>query len=221
MGTVTDAWADIERWLARHAPRSAALLAGPADAAAIAAAEARLGLAFPPELVESLSRHNGLTQWDNLFPGHPPLSVDGIVEHYEMCLEIDEDEGDYHDTLDEGEEPWWHELWLPFSQIDGDSQIFDLRPGPGHGRLGTAVHDNSGDFTHAWPSLGAYLADTAGALLRGGGADGNSNDGRRYWVPYLTPESTLWWSSAGETHLNGKPLRPAPVEVSTCCFRSV
>lgn len=213
MGQVTDAWADIERWLAKHAPDSAALLAGPADPGEIAAAERRLGLAFPAELVESLRRHDGLTAWDNLFPGQPPLSVRRIVEHYEMCLEISDDLGEDPDDLDDGEEPWWHELWLPFAEIDGDSQIFDLRPGPGFGRLGVAAHDNGGRFEPAWPSLGAYLAATAHALLHGGGADGGEPDGSRYWHPFLTEKNTLWWSTAGETQLNGRPLRPAPVGV--------
>ena len=78
MGVVTEAWARIEEWLARHTPASAAALAPPADPADIAAAEAALGLAFPPELVESLRRHDGQRIWANILPKgrrcRPPAS---------------------------------------------------------------------------------------------------------------------------------------------------
>lgn len=79
MATVTEARAQIEEWLARHAPASAAVLAPPADPAEIAAAEATLGLAFPPELVESLRRHNGLVEWANILPENPPLPVNRLA----------------------------------------------------------------------------------------------------------------------------------------------
>jgi cell wall assembly regulator SMI1 len=211
MGQVTDAWSAIERWMARHAPRSAELLAGPADPAEIAAAEARLRVAFPPELVESLRRHDGLSRWgwDNVFPGQPPLQVAQIVAHHEMCMDIAGD-GDGREPAEEGREPWWHPLWIPFAEIDGDAQIIDLRPGPGHGRLGWSYHDDRGTFRDAWPSLGAYLAATADALLHGGGTSRYA-DGGRYCFPYLTPEDTLWWAPPGTSDLDGEPLRPAPV----------
>jgi cell wall assembly regulator SMI1 len=68
----------------------------------------------------------------------------------------------------EYDEPWWHELWLPFAEADGTAQVIDLRPGPGYLRVGFAIHDGTGDFDDGWPSLGAYLTDVADVLDHGG-----------------------------------------------------
>jgi cell wall assembly regulator SMI1 len=201
MGVVIEAWARIENWLARFAPASAAVLAPPADQDEIAAAETALGLAFPLELVESLRRHNGLLEWANILPESPPLSVAGIMEYRQMCMDVAQGFDGLAPSRPD-EEPWWHELWLPFAGADGDSQVIDLRPGPGYGRLGWAVHDSGGDFDEAWPSLGAYLTEVAGALLNSTGVNG--------WYPYLNVDGELWWTIANQTELNGEPLRSAP-----------
>lgn len=203
MGTVTEAWIRIEDWLRRHAPVSAAVLAPPADPAEIAAAEDTLGLALPAELAESLRRHNGLRKWAKILPEKPPLSVARIVKHRQMCMDIAADI-DGFTTLDGDTEPWWHELWVPFAESDGDAQVIDLRPGPGHGRLGWAVHDDLGDFAGAWPSLGAYLRETANGLATGTPVNG--------WCPYLTVDGELWWDLPNETELVGEPLWPAPTD---------
>ncbi|MEV0381265.1 SMI1/KNR4 family protein [Nonomuraea sp. NPDC050643] len=201
MSVVGEAWGRIEEWLERHAPSSAAVLAPPADPREIAAAQATLGLAFPAELVESLRRHDGLLEWANVLPEHPPLSVAQIVEHRQMCMDVAESV-DGFTPPGPGQEPWWHELWLPFAGCDGDAQVIDLRPGPGYARLGWTVHDNGGHFDGAWPCLGAYLAETADAL-----ADRLPVNG---WHAYLTVDGDLWWSTAGQVELNGTPLRHAP-----------
>jgi cell wall assembly regulator SMI1 len=201
MAGVTDAWARIEGWMLRHAAVSAEMLAGPADPAAIAAAEAELGLAFPAELTESLLRHDGLVDWANVLPEAVPLSTAGIVEHRQMRMDIAEDVDGFV-AHREQDEPWWHELWLPFADADGDLQVVDLRPGPGYLRLGFAPHDNPAHFDDAWPSLGDYLSAVAHAL------ETSSEAGE--WFPYLTVDGELWWSLPGETELNGEPLRPAP-----------
>lgn len=88
---------------------------------------------------------------------------------------------------------------------DGDLQVIDLRPGPGHGRVGVAPHDNPADFADAWPSLGAYLAAVADSLDTGAAVG--------YWYPYVTVDGMLWWDLAGRTELNGEPLRPADAEL--------
>ncbi|SCL73055.1 SMI1/KNR4 family protein [Micromonospora peucetia] len=201
VGTVTEAWMRMEDWLRRYAPRSAAVLAPPADPGELAAAQVTLGLIFPDELVESLRRHDGLTAWANVFPEAPLLSVAQIVEHRQMCMDVAENVDGFTPT-EPGAEPWWHERWLPVAEDNGNSQVIDLRPGPGHGRLGRAVHDNGGDFSDAWPSLAAYLTATADALTAGGAVG--------HWHPYLNADDELWWSLADETNLHGEALRPAP-----------
>lgn len=198
---VTEAWARIEGWMQQHAPASTTVLARPTAQGSIAAAEAELGLAFPPELAESLRRHDGLTKWANILPEAAPLSVMGIVEHRQMRMEI-AGSVDGFTRHSAGTEPWWHERWLPFGDSDGDLQVIDLRPGSGFARVGSAPHDNPADFSDAWPSLEAYLTTVADALETGGAAG--------VWYPYLTIEGELWWDLGGETELNGEPLRPVP-----------
>jgi hypothetical protein len=118
-----------------------------------------------------------------------------------MCVEIAGDDPDLTEP-DGDREPWWHPLWIPWAQSDGDSQIIDMREGPGQGRLGSAAHDESGHFEDGWPSLAVYLTAVADALDHGGEVGGNA--------PYLTEEGELWWTFPHETELNGAPLVPAP-----------
>ncbi|MEU8242386.1 SMI1/KNR4 family protein [Actinoplanes missouriensis] len=194
---VIAAWARIGGWLREHTPRSAAMLAGPASPEQITAVS--LGFDLPPDLVASLRCHDGLTDWANILPEAAPLSVAGIAEQVEIRMDVAEDVDGFavHPPNDE---PWWSELWVPFADAEGDLQVIDLRPGPGHGRLGMAPHDNPADFTGAWPSLGAYLTAVADALHTGGPVG--------EWHPYLTEDDELWWSLADQTDLNGRPLRP-------------
>jgi cell wall assembly regulator SMI1 len=200
MGVVVDAWTRIDAWLARFAPASAAVLAPPADPSEIAAAEAEIGYAFPEELVESLRCHNGVLTWANVLPACPPAPVAQIVAYRQMCMEIEAD----MEYAEEYDEPWWHELWLPFAEADGTAQVIDLRPGPGYLRVGFAIHDSTGDFDDAWPSLGAYLTEVADVLDNGGAVRGA-------WAPFLIGAGELWWDLVGHTELNGEPLHPAPL----------
>ncbi|GAB7036185.1 MULTISPECIES: SMI1/KNR4 family protein [Catenuloplanes] len=199
--SVHAAWERIERWMARHAPRSLALLAPPATPADIAALDAVLRFETPPALAESLRRHNGLTGRANLFPDAAPLSATSIAEHYETCMDVAEDVNGFDPDPETGE-PWWDPWWVPFCADNGDALVVDLRPGPGHGRLGMARHAAGGDFTDGYPPLGPYLTAIADTLDHGGTV------GSRH--PYLTVDDELWWSLPGGTGLNGTPLRPAP-----------
>lgn len=203
-GAVRDAWARIDAWLRAHAPDSSAVLAPPADPAAVEAAQAELNIRFPADLLASLACHDGLRHWANCLPLRPPLPVADLVDHWRMCVEIDEDNrADEDEPAPDGEEPWWHPQWIPWAQSDGDAQIIDMRPGPAQGRLGMAYHDDCGVFTDGWPSLAAYLTEVADVLEKGGAVGGA-------WAPYLTTEGELWWSLKDETQLNGAPLVPAP-----------
>ncbi|MFK0236318.1 DUF4259 domain-containing protein [Streptomyces vinaceus] len=130
---VTRSWARIDSWMQRHAPASYALLAPPADPAEVEAAQEAMGVRFPADLLHSLACHDGLTEWANVFPDQPPMSVAGILDHWQMCVEIAGDASDPSE-LHGDEEPWWHPQWIPWAQSDGDSQIIDMREGPGQGR---------------------------------------------------------------------------------------
>jgi cell wall assembly regulator SMI1 len=177
----------VPRFQRCSCPASLAVLRPSADPASIAAAQHELGLEFPPELVASLSCHDGLHDRASLLPGRP-LAVRQIVETWQMRMEIAEDTGGLQPRPWD-DEPWWHPLWIPWAEAEGDAQVIDLRPGPRQGRLGWAVHDSCADFSDAWPSLTAYLHAVAEAFHVGGGV------GLEY--PYLTVDDELWWDSTG------------------------
>lgn len=201
MSEVTQAWIAIEDWLARFMPTGAGALAPPADPAAIAAAEQQLGLTFPADVVESLLRHDGELSYAGFFPSHSSLlSVSQIVATRHMLNEVAQSENDLGQG--DGDEWWWHELWLPVTDLDGNLDIVDLRPGPGYGRLGWRPIDANADFSDGWTGLGPYLSAIATALTTGGGVD--------QIFPYLTTDGELWWDHAGQEELAGLPLVPAP-----------
>ena len=83
MGSVTEAWVRLEGWSERHTPTSAALLAPSVTVDAISRAEAELEMTLPAELIESLRRHNGVTQRTRILPKAPPLSSTDIVDQYD------------------------------------------------------------------------------------------------------------------------------------------
>lgn len=199
MTAVSEAWTRIEHWMHQHAPASADALAPPAAPAELASAAKHLGFALPDELVETLSCHNGLLREANRLPEGSPLGTAGVIEEYEVRMLVASDL-DGFSVMPTDEEPWWSPQWVPFSANDRKQQVIDLRPGAGQGRLGIAPKDGPGEFDAAWPSLGAYLTDVAQALETGRPVG--------YWHPYLLEDRTLWWSSAGETELNGEPLFP-------------
>ncbi|MFJ6482214.1 hypothetical protein ACIQK6_19130 [Streptomyces sp. NPDC091682] len=79
---VRSSWDRIDGWLREHAPTSYENLARPADAGAVEAAQAEMGLRFPADLVDSLLCHDGLLRWGSVLPGPPPQSVAQIVAHW-------------------------------------------------------------------------------------------------------------------------------------------
>lgn len=196
-------WQRIETWLAARAPAGLEHLNPPAARDEIDAAEHALGTALPAELVDSLSRHNGMRGWSSLLPEATPLAADAIAQRWQTSMEIAADNNGFAPQPWE-EEPWWHPLWIPWAEsADGVIQIIDLRPGPDHARLGWAGHSSGGDFTDAWLNLPTFLDAIAAALYNGQSVQGLQ--------PYLTADGELWWDQAGRDELNGSPLRPAPV----------
>ncbi|MEN3612354.1 SMI1/KNR4 family protein [Plantactinospora sp. ZYX-F-223] len=187
VGTVPDAattarvdaaWLRIERWLARHAPRSRAGLRPPAAPARIAALQARMSVAFPADLVASLRRHDGADDFD-LPPFYRPLRLDQIAADWAVNCNVRADV-----SMDDH---WWHPSFVPFASAgDGGSLLVDQRPGR-HGRIGEFYPEDGTGFD-GWPaSVGELLAGVAKSL-----ETGEPYSGR--YRPTVDAEGRLDWT---------------------------
>ncbi|PSJ28488.1 hypothetical protein B7P34_12185 [Streptosporangium nondiastaticum] len=200
---LSESWHRIDAWLAAHAAADFALLNPPATPDEIRQAERILGTPLPGHLAESLQCHNGVSTWATFLPEQSPLTVSGIVDHWQTAANIAA-ENDGLAPRPWEDEPWWHPLWIPWAEsADGAAQVIDQRPGPGAGRLGWAGHSGGGDFTDSWPDLASLLHAVAQALHKGGGVRGLH--------PYLTAQGGIWWDEYGCEELNGHPLQAAPI----------
>ncbi len=198
--TISDSWRQLDRWLAQYAPATYAVLAPPATDAELQAV--RKVVALPPELIESLRCHNGLTTWANILPEGPPSSTTEIAANWQLRMELAPD-FDGFTVHPPNPEPYWHPSWIPWADSEGDLHVIDLRPGPSHGRLGMAYHDGTADFFDSWPSLEAYLEAVVHAVHTSTGVSG--------WFPYLTTHEELWWDQGpAKTTLNDEPLVRTP-----------
>ncbi|MFC9943837.1 SMI1/KNR4 family protein [Streptomyces pratensis] len=199
----SESWRLIDAWLATRVPSDFALLDPPATPDEIRNAERILGTPLPGDLAESLRCHNGVSTWTTILPEQSPLTVSGIVDHWQTCVNVAV-ENDGLAPRPWEDEPWWHPLWVPWAEsADGAAQVIDLRPGPYAGRLGWAGHSGGGDFTDSWPDLASLLHAVAQVLHEGGDVRG--------LYPYLTTQGGMWWDAEDCHELNGQPLRAAPV----------
>ncbi|MFD4370635.1 SMI1/KNR4 family protein [Streptomyces sp. NPDC058486] len=202
----SESWRRIDAWLARHAASDFALLNPPATRDDIQRAEQLLGTPLPGDLAASLRCHDGVSAWATFLPEQSPLTVSGIVEHWQTHMDVAaENDGLTRRPWDD--EPWWHPLWVPWAEsADGGAQVIDQRPGPDAGRIGWAGHGGCGDFTDSWPDLASLLDAVAHALHEGGGVRG--------LYPYLTAQGGIWWDEDGQEEIGGHPLRRAPIGLS-------
>ncbi|MEU8504415.1 SMI1/KNR4 family protein [Streptomyces brevispora] len=192
-----ESWDRIESWLARHAPVTHGLLRPPAVLADIAAAELRLGVAFPPDLRESLLRHDGVELQDGTLrlDYYGPLSgVGEIVWSAEFLREVGEDVAEEEAELNEEERDeyayWPYERLLVTLGIgwqSSDGLFLVTRPGPHHGRVGRYFDETGSTFT-PWSGLRHVLSDFATAVENGLPFDGRTP---------LAHEGQLIWDGGG------------------------
>ncbi|WP_329003488.1 hypothetical protein OHA18_09340 [Kribbella sp. NBC_00709] len=196
--SITASWSALDSWLAQHAPTTYAVLAPPVTDADLRTTATVVEL--PPELIESLRCHDGITTWANLLPEAQPSSAAQIAENWQLRMELAAD-FDGFTVQPPSEEPNWHPAWIPWADSEGDLQVVDVRSG----RLGMASHDGTGDFTDSWPDLAAYLSDVVDSLHHGTGVNG--------WYPYLTTRQELWWDRGPDQRaVNDEPLVRVPVD---------
>ncbi|MEQ4306018.1 SMI1/KNR4 family protein [Plantactinospora sp. B6F1] len=175
---VDAAWLRIERWLARHAPRSRAGLRPPAAPARIAALQTRMSMPFPADLVASLRRHDGADDFD-LPPFYQPMRLDQIAADMAVNCRVRADA-----PVDED---WWHPSFVPFASAgDGGSLLVDQRPG-GHGRVGEFYPEDGTGFD-GWPASVAELLNGVARSLE----TGEPYAGR--YGPTVDAEGRLDWT---------------------------
>ncbi|GIH17685.1 SMI1/KNR4 family protein [Rugosimonospora africana] len=214
---VEQSWIRIERWLAAHAPRTAATLRPPAAPAAIAESQRTIGVTFSDDLIASLLRHDGCTHDDASFrlPGdYRLMPVADIVPDWR----IKTDALAQTDTDRRLLGSYWHPGWIPFADTNAvDALVVDCRPGGAPGAVGTHL---KGDGTHfgTWTSVGALLAEVADALERRrpiGTCMPVSFDGRLSWeiVREQHPAPGSVFDLAAEAPVPGIPQARAVGEV--------
>lgn len=224
--TVVQSWARIETWLAQHAAVSHGLLRPSARLEDIAAAELRLGVTFPPDLKESLLRHDGvqLQEGTPTLDYYGPLSgVEDIVSSTEFLRDVGADVAEDETDLDEEERDqhayWPHErllITLGIGWQSSDGLFMVTRPGPHHGRIGRYFDEDGPSFTE-WPGLRHVLADFATALENGTPFDGRTPlafEGRLIWEHGGTvvsdPLSPLGLAAEATEPLVPSPAEPVP-----------
>jgi cell wall assembly regulator SMI1 len=159
---VNAAWKRIEDWLAVHAPRSRRSLRPPASVRAVDDLQRRMSVSFPPDLVATLRRHDGVTS-------------DGFtVPFFYRPLPVNQIAGEWLGTCDsltmvgvEDGTGWWDKAYVPFAIApDGGNLLVDQRPG-NHGRVGEFFAENGVVFER-WPaSIAELLEKTARSLETG------------------------------------------------------
>ncbi|MGW7458352.1 SMI1/KNR4 family protein [Streptomyces sp. NPDC054797] len=223
--TVDQSWARIETWLAQHAAVSHGLLRPPALPEHIAAAELRLGVTFPPDLKDSLLRHDGVQLQDGTptLAYYGPLSgVEDIVRSTEFLRDIgadlDEDEAELDEEERDQHAYWPHErllITLGIGWQSSDGLFLVSRPGPHHGRVGRYFDEDIPSFT-PWLGLRHVLTEFATALENGTPFNGRiplAVEGRLIWDDAATvvPDPLSPLGLAAEATEPLIPLAPEPV----------
>lgn len=150
-------WKRLEKALKANPTAKKSLKKG-ATAEQIAACEAALGVAFPPDLRASYLCHDGQkADADGLFPegfadldsAFVLLSLDEMANQWKTWKEL-ADAGEFRRQKgqpDAGVRPdWWNPKWVPFAwDGGGDSLCVDLAPGKGGTAGQVILHHHADD----------------------------------------------------------------------------
>lgn len=169
---VRDAWKRIARWCKANVPEDEFALAEGASVGDIAAAEAQLGLSFPPALTASYRMHNGSQERAIFLYGYTLLSLNELVDQWQVWQTL------VHEGTFDDSEPkcpkaikkvWWNLKWIPFTHNGGgDHHCVDIDPAK-HGTVGQVIqfnHEIGAHTLHA-PDFGTFLRDYATDLEAG------------------------------------------------------
>ncbi|MHC0433461.1 SMI1/KNR4 family protein [Streptomyces sp. O3] len=213
---VAHSWERIDNWLRQFAPYAYGDLLPPATCEEIAATEERLGLRFPPELVESLMCHNGGDETFCLAGVFRLMSVASIADdrlyQLELAEEVQEDNRAHGNSQPiEGQYAVWHPMWVPFASSGGWFLFIDSRAEPYQSPVG--YRDELGEAAvtrkqrqefgenfctpeQMWSSLPDLLECLADVLESGGVLAGKRPivvDGGLEWEDPDDPEEESSW----------------------------
>ncbi|WP_246364613.1 SMI1/KNR4 family protein [Nonomuraea rhodomycinica] len=179
-------WRRIERWLRTHAPKSRRTLAGPAEPAAVAAVEARMGRRLPDDLRASLLRHDGAVTaedtWGFGFLGNTSLSVREILDTWRGLCDVDDE--DYGGEESDPRSEWWDGRMLP---VGADGSGNHLVVDSVRRDVGDTDNEGTMDFTPGGVRIRSYhtlLKATADALEKGRAIG--------YWKPEVVAGELEW-----------------------------
>lgn len=151
---VEDSWEVIHDWLAFHHPTMLGLLRGPADFAAFAPLEAKIGHTLPDAFKESYLIHDGSDPLAGILIGCPLMPLAKVAYNWEMWADIAND-ADLVQELSEDRashppgavKPLYaNRHWIPFA---GDGQHYialDFDPDTG-GTPGQVINAGRDDET--------------------------------------------------------------------------
>ncbi|MEU9338585.1 SMI1/KNR4 family protein [Streptomyces sp. NPDC048290] len=168
--SVTESWARIDRWLARHAPDTHARLRPPASDADIEELARTMGVTLPDDLVASLRCHDGV-EWGQgalELSYYGPLSSVADMVRATSRLRRFEAEFSGRNGGEDGEltaswQPEWLLITLGIGAQASDGMFLSCRPGPHYGRPGRYFDEDVPSFTE-WPTLRDVLAELADAM---------------------------------------------------------
>jgi cell wall assembly regulator SMI1 len=178
---VNAAWSRIEAALGAKAPLVAASLRPGATADALAAAQARMAVPYPADLVASLLRHDGAASRAGFEfpPFYRYIGLDASYAAWSTTCRIVARIGFRGD--------WWHRSHVPFAEAgDGGYLVVDARPGMG-GRVGDYYAEAGTSFDKQPRSLTELLEAVAASLETGAEYAG--------YRPVVLPDGTLDWAN--------------------------
>ncbi|WP_432825364.1 SMI1/KNR4 family protein [Dactylosporangium sp. CA-092794] len=195
-------WQRITRWLHGHAPATAALIRGPAGAAAVDAVERDVGTPLPADLRAWWACTDGFPPGtvEALIPAlHTPLTTAAVPAELRSRLAISSTAAQPHDAEAGRFSHGYQPAFVPISTDNCGQVLFvDLRPGPWHGCVSEWDHEQGFLDAPRWRSVAVMLADIAGALESGGPALADYTDRRR--ALGFTHDTRVWAAvdNAGE-----------------------
>lgn len=169
---VASLWAEIDRWLAAHAPTTLASLAAGVASETVHTVEEALGRTLPPEVVASYQIHDGYAG----LVGYEYVSLEVGLELWQAQAEAHGEAPKRAAHKDRIKPVFWHPGWFPIAMDSGGNLMcVDLDPAPA-GRFGQIVYweMREGPFVSGHAGWGAWLATFRDELAAGKyGADAN------------------------------------------------